>query len=206
MILCKQAEVDETHYIDASSGVVRGIDHLTRECVPGDESPHSAGPLEEQRAQLQAAMDTYISNQYGSGTGACGVYENGSGLVVVVSGVKLNLRNFWGGNWRSTFAVNLGDKTVGGDVKIRIHYFEDGNVQMVSDKSIPATPFGGDGMQGVADAIAKEESAIQDSLEQMYINMAQETFKDMRRILPISKQKMDWTGAQTMLARGFQGS
>ena len=39
-----------------------------------------------------------------------------------------------------------------------------------------------------------------------YINMAQETFKDMRRILPISKQKMDWTGAQTMLARGFQGS
>ena len=205
MILCKQSEVDESHYLDHASGVVRGVNHITRECIEGDERAHAPGPLEEQRAEVQKAMEGYIANQYGSDTCVCGVFENAAGgLVVVVSAVKLNLRNYWGGNWRSTFSVNLGDKTISGDVKIRIHYFEDGNVQMVTDKEVSLTPFGGDGAAGAVDAIAKEETAIQDSLEQMYINMAQETFKDMRRILPISKQKMDWTGAQSMLARGFQ--
>lgn len=205
MIICNEGRVDSTHFIDAAAGVVRGIDHVKRACIEGDEQPHAAGPLEDQRAELQAALAKYIENQYGASAGACGVYESGSNLVVVISGVKLNLRNFWGGNWRSTFTVNPGDRTLSGNVKIRIHYFEDGNVQMVSNKDVPSTPFSSGDMAAAAAAIAKEESAIQDSLEQMYINMAQETFKDMRRILPISKQKMDWTGAQTMLARGFAG-
>ena len=61
----------------------------------------------------------------------------------------------------------------------------------------------GDIAEGVAAAIKEQESSVQASLEEMYINMAQETFKDMRRILPISKQKMDWSGQEMALAQGF---
>ena len=61
----------------------------------------------------------------------------------------------------------------------------------------------GDLAEGVAAVIKEQETAVQASLEEMYINMAQETFKDMRRILPISKQKMDWSGQEMALAKGF---
>jgi nitrate reductase beta subunit len=59
--------------------------------------------------------------------------------------------------------------------------------------------------QQVADFVSDQEGKIQSSLEDMYRSMGQETFKDMRRILPISKQKMDWSGAQMALAKSFSG-
>ena len=46
--------------------------------------------------------------------------------------------------------------------------------------------------QAVVDAIRKAEDLIQSSLEDMYINMSQETFKEMRRVTPITQTKMDW--------------
>ena len=42
------------------------------------------------------------------------------------------------------------------------------------------------------DAIRKAEDLIQSNLEDMYTNMSQETFKEMRRVTPITQTKMDW--------------
>ena len=46
----------------------------------------------------------------------------------------------------------------------------------------------------------KQESDIQTTLEELYINMSQESFKDLRRILPVTKTKMEWNGAAARLA------
>lgn len=57
--------------------------------------------------------------------------------------------------------------------------------------------------EALREFVTKEENTIQDTLEEMFANMSQETFKDMRRVLPITKTKMDWTGAQMKMAAGF---
>ncbi len=40
--------------------------------------------------------------------------------------------------------------------------------------------------------IQTQESTLQNGLEDMYSNMNTETFKSMRRVMPITRTKMDW--------------
>ncbi len=37
-----------------------------------------------------------------------------------------------------------------------------------------------------------QESVLQNGLEDMYSNMNNETFRSMRRIMPITRTKMEW--------------
>lgn len=164
--------------------------------------------LEEQRVAVDEHLAQYVKSQYVDNTATRSVCLRESTLIILLSAEKLNLRNFWGGRWMSSFEYDFEKSTFSGKVKIRVHYFEDGNVQMKTEKCIeeeflecPSTSeeFG----VMLVNRISKHESAIQSSLEEMYLNMSKETFKDMRRILPISKQRMDWSGAQMALAQGF---
>lgn len=40
--------------------------------------------------------------------------------------------------------------------------------------------------------ISQYESGLQGGLEELYMSMSNETFRAMRRIMPISRTKMDW--------------
>ena len=44
----------------------------------------------------------------------------------------------------------------------------------------------------VVTIIEKHENTIQQALEEMYSNMSSETFKDMRRVMPVTRNKFDW--------------
>ena len=44
----------------------------------------------------------------------------------------------------------------------------------------------------IEEYIVKSETAIQNSLEEMYSNMSQETLRSMRRVMPVTRMKMDW--------------
>jgi capping protein alpha len=67
---------------------------------------------------------------------AAAAFGTPTGVKCVVSAEKLSLRNFWSGSWRSEFscAINGSSAVVTGRIRLRIHYFEDGNVQMFTDK------------------------------------------------------------------------
>jgi capping protein alpha len=86
---------------------------------------------------------------------------------------------------------------VSGEIKIRAHYFEVGNVQLQTKKVVAATTLatGGDA-SGIAaaikDHVAVSEKEIMDGLEEMYGNMTEETFKSMRRVMPVHRNKMNW--------------
>jgi capping protein alpha len=199
------AELDPKHYVNGK-GEVFSVDHVTQKATKSTDGPtFAAGPLESTRAAIQSAIEEYAATQFSDGSAAVACYEKGSEIVVAISGSKANLRNYWSGKWKSEWHVDPKGKTAKGKVRIVIHYFEDGNVQLDQSKDIDkaAITKGGDDKafaEGVRDFIAAQENAIQDTLEEMYQNMSVETFKDMRRILPIAKTKMDWTGAQLKLA------
>ena len=129
--------------------------------------------------------------------------------MIVLTGEKENLRNYWSGRWNSTWTVQLESTTtttttttttgsciISGDIKLHAHYFEDGNVQLISSKSIPITKlsFNNDDefTQLIVSLIDTSEGTVQKGLEDMYANMNEETFRAMRRLMPITRTKMEW--------------
>jgi capping protein (actin filament) muscle Z-line, alpha len=87
---------------------------------------------------------------------------------------------------------------VTGEIKIRAHYFESGNVQLQTKKVIAASTLAvkGAGAEAFATAVkdhlAVSEKEILEGLEEMYANMTDETFKAMRRVMPVHRNKMNW--------------
>lgn len=77
--------------------------------------------------------------------------------------------------------------SVKGKIELHVHYFENGNLQLqngrvVEEQAKFSNP------QGLGDAVLRvikeAEDDLQTNLEDMYINMSQETFKEMRRVMP----------------------
>jgi capping protein (actin filament) muscle Z-line, alpha len=219
MLVSLAGEVDATHYIDTAAGEVVGFDHVKQEVIAGDRRPVGGemdSSLEDKRAALQRHVQGYLDRQYerspdGKCTGVCAVYAKEGKLQVLISAERLNLRNYWSGSWRNTFEVVPGDAasaTLTGKLKLYVHYFEDGNVQMHSEKEFTtAISFADADSFGAAacDSISKFEDSIQGALEEMYVNMTTETFKDMRRVMPITKTKMNWNVNAHQMVKNLVG-
>jgi len=212
VVVSEFGELDAKHFVTAKGEVVQ-VDHVTQKATAaGEGAPkYEPGPLKEQRVAVLDAMQDYCASQFTPGSAECNVHESkdGNSIVAVISGQKANLRNYWTGKWRSEWHFDVKAKQASGKVRINIHYFEDGNVQMEQSKDVPKSALSGKGADAKAyaeacvDFVAKNEGMIQDTLEEMFISMSVETFKDMRRVLPITKTKMDWSGASLKLASGM---
>eukprot|EP01039_Chlorochromonas_danica_P004217 gene4219-4634_t len=207
-VLTTVGEVDASHYYDPSSKATFAVDHLTlttREDslpYPSDES------LEVLRQELQLVSETYVKANYLAEQSAAGVFARDGVISILVSGEKVNLRSFWSGRWTSTWAVaktSANAVTLTGEIKIHVHYFEDGNLQMQSTKIIPTQTLEysteSDLAKVIFERIRAEENALQGGLEDVYGNMNSETIRSMRRIMPITKSKMEWNVNAVRLTR-----
>jgi len=141
--------------------------------------------------------------------------KEGRGFVITacISSAKFNPNNFWNGRWRSvwTCKVNPGSPVeLSGRLRVNVHYYEDGNVQLTTETPKTLTATGGNDPASVADAVAKAidkcETDYHNKLEQSYNTMGDTTFKALRRVLPITRQKIDWTKILTYKVGGAAGS
>jgi capping protein alpha len=73
-----------------------------------------------------------------------------------------------------------------------VHYFEDGNVQLNSDKEIPATSVSGNVAESIVKLIKDADHEYQTALNESYAQLSDNTFKALRRILPVTRNKLDW--------------
>uniref|UniRef100_A0A7S1TQR4 F-actin-capping protein subunit alpha n=1 Tax=Phaeomonas parva TaxID=124430 RepID=A0A7S1TQR4_9STRA len=190
VLVCKEGEVDATHFIDAKAGVVRAIDHLTNTASAGG-TPAPKGPKESTRATLQEGIELYMKTHFLDMHGAA-VFEADDKFHIVLAGVKLNLRNYWAGSWTSTWT--LAGTQLMGTVKVHGHYFEDGNVQLQVSKDVPAITVdgGSDLVKSTVTAISEAEQVVQRGLEESYQNMSETTLQAIRRVMPITRTKMTW--------------
>lgn len=200
VVLAQAGEVDPTHYVDSTNGSVFVVDHLTLKTSEDTSVASNQDESKElMRSALQEAVSKYVASSYPSEYSAGGAFtkEDGS-LLVVVTGEKTNLKNFWSGRWSSNWVLNAtaSSCTISGEIKLHVHYFEDGNLQLQSSKVAPSSALSfnseADLAQQVVKFIQAQESALQSGLEDMYSNMNAETFRSMRRLMPITCTKMEW--------------
>lgn len=208
VLICKSAEVDPTHYVDPKSKQVFGFNHITQEVVASDVQPSSSdmdSSSAEYCAAIQKAVNNYCSSQYPNDRGQGSVYFKDGQMEIVICSSRNNLRNFYSGNWRSTFTVALSQNSaeMSGVIKLHAHYFEDGNVQLSTQKDIPSATLKNESADALAAEIIKsikgQEDKIQNGLEDMYANMADETFRTMRRVMTVRREKFNWSVAETRL-------
>lgn len=208
MITTPYNEVNAKSYYDPVTNSVYEVDHL-KSVVISQVGTHQPTGQESFRQQVQQALDAYVKRAFkGANTKVRVVGQatiNNNQLVVCISAINSNLSAFWTGNWRCTYKLDLnGSNKVTGDIKVNVHYFEDGNVQLDSDFT-PTFEVKAQDAQDIVAQIEKVESDFCAKLESIYLDMPQKTIKQLRRALPISQTKFNWETAAHSVASEFAG-
>jgi capping protein alpha len=208
ILVSAYGQVTADTFVDANSGRVLKFDHKKRKFTSvASQKQVLSEDVASYRAAIGKAVDTYTAQQYKGGKVVSAVYGADNGQITIcVSAKNVNLSNFWSGGWRSVYTVGVskkGQSELKGNVKVQVHYFEDGNVQLHTniDKSANINVGGEEETaKELVKAIGKLETEFQANLEEMYVNMHRTTFKSMRRFLPINRQPMTWNSAAHSLA------
>merc|ERR1712232_1041725 len=98
------------------------------------------------------------------------------------------------GVWKITFTE--GSKAqLNGQVKIHVHYYEDGNVQLNTEKDLVTSATGNNASalaKNIISAIKKSEHAYQNLINNSINGMNNGSYKSLRRQLPITMTTIDW--------------
>lgn len=202
-LITKFNEVGQGEFVDPRGNCVIRFDHI-RQQVSG-QRPIANGEvdssIESHRRALDDALANYSQQHFGPGSSAVfSSSQNGNTvLTACVSSSRFSPQNFYNGRWRSVWTATFrgsGQIQLQGSVRVHVHYYEDGNVQVTTSWTKSFNVAGSSDARAVAEAIVKQISkAEQDyhtALEHNYTTMSDTTFKALRRNLPITRSKIDW--------------
>ncbi|XP_044468513.1 F-actin-capping protein subunit alpha [Mangifera indica] len=210
VLVTSYGELDKNKYLDPRTAQVAIIDHVKQVCTevrPAADEELPSPYIEEFRYALDSEVLRYVGEAYPKGV--CSVYctkgkdVEGPGfdfeLVVVISAARLSPQNFCNGSWRSIWNIEFNDDAqvleVTGKLQVGAHYFEEGNVQLdakheCKDSTIFQSP--DDSAILIAHIIRHHETEYLASLEASYSNLPDNTFKDLRRKLPVTRTHFPW--------------
>jgi capping protein alpha len=209
VILSKYSEIEPTKYLDPHSNQVLTVDHTKG--IVTEVSPNTnelSSEVKERRDNLQKGVDAYVSDHYLSGIATVfPSLENKNEYVICITASKFNEANFWSGRWRSVYRVTFqeGNKAkVSGSMKVNVHYYENGNIQLNTNKEYGETIDGSDAGAEVAKVLRKAEGNFQGQIDTSCASLG-ETFKSLRRALPLTGVKFDFSSNQHKLVADLQG-
>lgn len=175
------------------------FDHLRKEA--SEYEPYEPDRVAEPwRAALDEELTAYVAAHFKHGASLVVGRTLDAGAIQLVACIEdhqFQPKNYWNGRWRSVWSltVGAGAAELRGMLRVQVHYYEDGNVQLVSSKEVRAPVT----VTGEA-ATAKEfvrlvcdaENAYQTAISDNYKTMSDTTFKALRRQLPVMRTKVDW--------------
>ncbi|KAK0313759.1 F-actin-capping protein subunit alpha [Friedmanniomyces endolithicus] len=115
--------------------------------------------------------------------------DSDSSIAILLVANKYSPQNFWNGRWRSTYLLDPTNNSVTGTIKVDVHYYEDGNVRMSTNKKVEMS---GSSPDEIVREIAKAENKFQEALNRAFSTLAEGSFKGLRRQLPVTRQRVEW--------------
>lgn len=169
----------------------------------------------EHCAKLRSKMDGYMAANYcassppSSGSGyavspaAASSANDDSLLTLEVYAEKVSAPNCHSGSWHATYTIEVlssTSATIGGTVRLRSHEYEDmANVQLSSTHALDQVTVSAKTGQDWSDAVLTqiqtwERDNVQGYLAKLYDDevMNNGMLRSMRRVLPVTKSRMDW--------------
>lgn len=201
VLLTSHGYTNDGRFIDPKTGKSFRFDFNKKACIDVEDAPAAEGDAESYRKEVCAAISEYVKEFYPAGVSTVYGKQDGDGNILITACIedhKYSPENFWNGKWRSEWkvTVNGSSATVTGVLKTQVHYYEDGNVQLVSQKECKdqVKDFTSEKhlAESVRKLVEKFEHEYQSGVFDNYNTMSTTTFKALRRQLPVTRTKVDW--------------
>lgn len=142
---------------------------------------------DESVESLQEELEQYISEYYNESSYGMVIPHN-DGIKVLIVGEKLNDANYYNGKWVSVYTL-ANDGRFSVVFKIKVHYYEDGNVVMnsVNEKGI-----GQSTKAQLINDVSRFDNEYELDIMKKINSLNEEKFKNLRRLMPISRAKIQW--------------
>jgi len=201
LLITKYGEVGSNEYLDPHGGQVVSFDHFKQE-VSG--SRQISGELDSDAEPWRSAIEgktlEYVRGYFdkGAGTVYASSAKSTTTVTVCISSAIFRGANFYNGRWRSVWTVQIsgGKANVEGTIRLQVHYYEDGNVQLNTSITRKKEGLPAKDPSGLAEALVKLigdiEGEFQNNLDVSYDKMNNTTFKALRRQLPVFATKIKW--------------
>lgn len=193
----KEADNSEKIQSEATDSEIVQVD---AGAVDESNSNKKAKTDEQEGPAAPAELTDYVREFYPIG----GKLVSYSPTRIRLEAHKQNDSNYWGVSWQSEWEVSGeetgGEEIITGRVRVRAHYYEDGNVQLDAHRTFSSSRSrsrssnntSSNTKPSIKQFIQQSEDTLQMSLNEAYQQLADVSFKRLRRQLPITRQKMDW--------------
>jgi len=210
-------EVDTDQYLDPRTSVVMTVDQIHQKCLevrPADEHENTPASLKEYRDVLDLEVTSYVEKSYPGAVHAVYGSDKGSKVVTLcIVNTEFSPKNFRNGRWRSVWTATLNQEEteweLEGNIKVLVHYYEEGNVQLNTVHShhtkIPVQGVDAD-VGDIIKTIKKVEKAFVMDIEHHFSTLSETSFKELRRTLPLTRTKFQWANQQHSLASELRRS
>lgn len=142
--------------------------------------------------ELVEKIQEYGDSQFPSQFEFNVIPESATKLTVLLIGQKLNKSNFYTGRWRASYKFDESEQAHG-DISIDIHYYEEGNVRFQFEESIQKKcKFSA---SAIVNFIQSVENAALMKVINQFTALNQNHFKTLRRLLPVTKSRINWGNA-----------
>lgn len=158
------------------------LELIDRENVPSDWTRPSY--FED----LAKALNVYGARHYPNSF-KFNIYPYDDKLKIIIISEKADASNFFSGKWRSIYTVD--NSNIYGDVDIDIHYYEDGNVRFRLSEEVDGLLKQVSG-QEIVSFIERTENQLVLQTVKLFEDLNQNHFKHLRRLLPVTKSKINW--------------
>lgn len=200
-ILSKFNDIGSGRFVDPRTRKSFRYDHMTGIASDFDDWQPDAH-AESWRGALEKEWTSYSGEHYHEGAGS--VFSSFKDDIVTLNacleGHQFQPKKFWNGRWRSMWTLTFNpakDKQLDlvGLIRLHVHYYEDGNVQLVSSRNCDQKINLSKPEQVAKDvvgAVKKLESDYQRAISENYQTISDTTFKALRRPLPVNRSKIEW--------------
>jgi len=195
VLLSSAGKVGDLEYACPGSSQAYTVDLETQKTTGSrdltSDEKKEIGLDDETRCALDKALTQYVDEHH-EGCGKFAVYKKGEDYVICVHADLADKKNMWTGTLTNTATLS-GRTDVKFFTKVQIHYWEDGNCQLNSSWDGKAKVKDGKTLAlEVVKALTSHVNEYHNLMSQDFAMMNSSTLKLMRRVLPITKQKIQW--------------